>query len=293
MKIGVIAIMGRPNVGKSTLLNCLLSKKVSIVTPKAQTTRDSITGILNERDRQIVFVDTPGIYFGDGKLDSHMRRAAFGSSRDVDGILYLIDASVDSVEKDIKILKSVDSEAPKTIVLNKIDLIRVERAREIEAELMREFPDVKILETALKENFGIKEIKDTIAPLLWDGEPFFPEGVLSDKDPAYQAKEVIREKLLHFLHQEIPHQCAVKVLSIQHPKGGYSIEAKIVCEKDAHKGIIIGKGGEMIKKISMAARNELERMWHERILSLNLKVEAVPGWRNSPKMLAELGYGDR
>lgn len=293
MKIGIIAIMGRPNVGKSTLLNCLLSKKVSIVTPRAQTTRDSISGILNEKDKQIIFVDTPGIYFGDGKLDSHMRRAAFGSSRQVDGILYLIDAGVETLEKDIKILKSVDSEAPKTIVLNKIDLIRVERAREIEAELHREFPDIPILETAFKENFGIKEVKAAIAPLLWEGEPFFPADVISDKDASYEAKEVIREKLLHFLHQEIPHQCAVKILRLEKNKGGYDIEAKIICEKDAHKGIIIGKGGEMIKKISMAARSELERMWHQRVLNLNLKVEAIPGWRNSPKVLAELGYGDR
>lgn len=293
MKVGFIAIMGRPNVGKSTLLNCLLSKKVSIVTPKAQTTRDSIRGILNEKDKQVVFVDTPGIYYGDGRLESHMRRAAFGSSREVDGILYLIDGSVDSLEMDLKIMKSIDSTAPITIVLNKIDLITIDRAREIEAELKKAFPEADILETAFKENFGIKDIKKAIDPLLWEGEPFFPADQLTDKDKTYQTKEVIREKLLHFLKQEIPHQSAVKIDSIEKEKGGYNIHATIITEKDAHKGIVIGKGGEMIKKISMSARHELERMWHEHITVLAIDVRAVPGWRNSPKMLAELGYADR
>lgn len=293
MNVAIIAIMGRPNVGKSTLLNCLLSKKVSIVTPKAQTTRDSIRGVLNEKDRQIVFVDTPGIYYGEGKLESHMRRAAFGSSREVDGILYLIDGSIDSLEMDLKIMKSIDSSAPMTIVLNKIDLIRVERARELEKELQEAFPESKIIEATFKENFGIKEVKASIEPLLWEGEPFFDLGTLTDKDKTYQAKEVIREKILHFLKQEIPHQSAVKIDSLKKENGGYTIHATIIVEKDAHKGIVIGKGGEMIKKISMAARHELERMWHEHITILEISVRAVPGWRNNAKILAELGYADR
>lgn len=293
MKVGVIAILGKPNAGKSTLLNALLSKKVSIVSPKAQTTRDSVMGVLNEKDRQIVFVDTPGIYYGDGKLDSHMRRAAFGSSRDVDAILYLIDGSVDSAESDIKILKSIDSEAPKIIVLNKIDLIRVEKARDMEAKIKEAFSDAPILETAFKDNFGLKEVKKAIEPYLWDGDPLFEAGTLTDKDREYQAKELIREKMLHFLRQEIPHQSAVRIDSFKREKGGYHIEASLIVEKAAHKSIVIGKGGEMIKKISMAARHEMERNWHDHVTALTIEVIVMPGWRNSPKLLAELGYGDR
>ena len=293
MKIGFVSIMGRPNVGKSTFLNCLLSKKVSIVSPKAQTTRDSVRGILNEKDKQIVFVDTPGIYYGVGKLESHMRRAAFGSSREVDGILYFIDASVPSLEKDLKILSSIGSDAPIVFVLNKIDLIRLERARELETELKANYPDCQIIEASFAENFGIKEVKEAIEPWLSEGEAIYPRDLLTDKDKEYQTKEIIREKMLHFLKQEIPHQSAVKIDSFEKKNGGYEINATIIVDKDAHKGIVIGQGGQMIKKISMAARHELERNWHEHVTVLSLEVKAIPGWKNSPKILAELGYNDR
>ena len=293
MKSGFVAILGRPNVGKSTLLNAMLSKKVSIVSPKAQTTRDAICGIYEEKDLQIVFVDTPGIHRGDRKLDSHMRRSAFSSSRDVDAILYLLDASEKDMEPDLKIIASIDSEAPRIFVLNKIDLVRPEIGQQKIATLKEQYPDSLIIEASLKENFGLKEIKEAVVPLLSGEAPFYPSDMITDKDMSYQAKEVIREKMLHFLRDEIPHSAAVKVDRFVSAKDGIVIDATILLDKESHKGIVIGKGGSMIKKISMAARQELERMWHEHIAALTLEVEVDPGWRDSMKKLIEVGYGDR
>lgn len=291
MKTGFVAILGRPNVGKSTLLNAMLSKKVSIVTPKAQTTRDAILGILTQKDMQIVFVDTPGIFYGQEKLYGMMKRTAFESSRGVDAVLYLIDASVKSLDEDIKIFGSIKTDAPRFFVLNKIDLIRPERGEELKAALKSAYPDVEIIEASLLENYGLREIKDAIVPLLSEGEMFYPSDMLTDKDDAYQAKEVIREKMLHFLREEVPHQSAVVIDSIAEKDDHLKIKGRIIVEKKAHKAIVIGKGGEMIKKITQSAKKELERMWHIGISSLTLEVEEIPGWRNDLKKLGDLGYG--
>lgn len=292
MKVGFIAILGRPNAGKSTLINALLSKKVSIVSPKAQTTRDHVLGILNEKGRQMVFVDTPGIHYGSEALDKHMRSEAFSSSRDAEAILYLIDASSEDFSEDVRIVKSLKREAGIFIVLNKIDLIRPEKALEAKAKLGESLPNCPLIEASLIRNFGIKEIKDAIEPFLVEGEPYFPEGMLTDKDKAFQAKEIIRGQLLHFLKQEIPHQAAVRIDSLEKKDGGYFIKATIAVEKENHKAIVIGAKGQMIKKISMSSRHELERMWHEHITNLAIEVSYLPGWRNDMKKLQEFGYGE-
>ncbi|HBM70416.1 MAG TPA: GTPase Era [Firmicutes bacterium] len=292
MKVGFIAILGRPNVGKSTLLNALLSKRVSIVSSKAQTTRDAISGILNEKDYQMVFVDTPGIFYGKEKLDSLMKKTAFESSQDVDAIIYMIDSSIKSLDDDVRIFNSISSNAPKIVVLNKIDLIKAAEAMEKKKEIKEKFNPYLLLEASIKENFGIKEIKESIYPLLKEGEPFYPEGMLTDKDKSYQAKEIIRAKLLHFLRQEIPHQCAVKITSFKEDTKGISIKAKIIAEKENQKGIIIGKAGSMIKNIKIAAKKQMETDWHCHINELKIEVDFDPGWRNSTKKLIEFGYDE-
>ncbi len=292
MKVGFVAILGRPNAGKSTLLNALLSKKVSVVSPKAQTTRDSILGILNEKGKQIVFVDTPGIFKGEGALDRHMNKTAFDSSKGVEAVLYLLDGERKDLEEDFKIVASLKEKCPIFLVLNKIDLLRPEEAFEKKAQIKERFPSYPLIEASFLKNFGIKEVKEAIEPLLTEGEPFYPEGMITDKDLPFQTKEVIRQKMLHFLSQEVPHQAAVLISSFKKEKGAYFIEATIVTEKMAHQAIVIGKGGAMIKKISMSARHELESMWHEKIALLSIRVEARPGWRNDPKTLVELGYGE-
>ena len=180
MKVGFIAIMGRPNVGKSTLLNALLSKKVSIVSHKAQTTRDNILGILNEPGIQMVFVDTPGIYMGPEALDRHMREQAFNSAKDAEALLYLIDAGAESLERDINILSSLRTSSKVFIVLNKIDLVKAEQAIALKKQLGEAFPDYPLIEASLIENFGLKEIKQAVLPYLVEGEPFFPEDMITD-----------------------------------------------------------------------------------------------------------------
>lgn len=292
MKIGFVSILGRPNVGKSTLLNALLSKKVSIVSPKAQTTRDAISGILNEKDYQIVFVDTPGIFYGKEKLYSLMKKTAFESSRDVNAIIYMIDASTKTLDEDIKIYNSLNSDAPRIVVLNKIDLIKAEEAKEKKEIISENMKSVLLIEASIKENFGLKEIKDGLYSYLEEGEPFYPTNIITDKDKAYQAKEIIRGKLLHFLRQEIPHQCAVVISSFKENDDKIEISAKIVTEKESQKGIIIGKGGNMIKSIKTAAKKEMETSWHKNVASLKIEVEADPGWRDSIKKLIEYGYGE-
>ncbi|MCI7058321.1 MAG: GTPase Era [Candidatus Enteromonas sp.] len=292
MKIGFVSILGRPNVGKSTLLNALLSKKVSIVSPKAQTTRDAISGILNEKDYQIVFVDTPGIFYGKEKLYSLMKKTAFESSRDVNAIIYMIDASTKTLDEDIKIYNSINSDAPRIVVLNKIDLIKAEEAKEKKEIISENMKSVLLIEASIKENFGLKEIKDGLYSYLEEGEPFYPTNIITDKDKAYQAKEIIRGKLLHFLRQEIPHQCAVVISSFKENDDKIEISAKIVTEKENQKGIIIGKGGNMIKSIKTAAKKEMETSWHKNVASLKIEVEADPGWRDSIKKLIEYGYGE-
>ena len=292
MKIGFVSILGRPNVGKSTLLNALLSKKVSIVSPKAQTTRDAISGILNEKDYQIVFVDTPGIFYGKEKLYSLMKKTAFESSRDVNAIIYMIDASTKTLDEDIKIYNSINSDAPRIVVLNKIDLIKAEEAKEKKKIISETMKSALLIEASIKENFGLKEIKDGLYSYLEEGEPFYPTNIITDKDKAYQAKEIIRGKLLHFLRQEIPHQCAVVISSFKENDDKIEISAKIVTEKENQKGIIIGKGGNMIKSIKTAAKKEMETSWHKNVASLKIEVEADPGWRDSIKKLIEYGYGE-
>lgn len=292
MKNGFVSILGRPNVGKSTLLNALLSKKVSIVSPKAQTTRDAISGILNEKDYQIVFVDTPGIFYGKEKLYSIMKKTAFESSRDVNAIIYMVDASTKSLDEDIKIYNSINSDAPRIVVLNKIDLVRAEEAAK-EKEILKESMKMDVLlEASIKENFGLKEIKAALYSYLEEGEPFYPNDMITDKDKSYQAKEIIRGKLLHFLRQEIPHQCAVVISSFKENEEKIDISAKIITEKENQKGIIIGKNGSMIKAIKTSAKKEMETSWHKNVANLKIEVETDPGWRDSIKKLIEYGYGE-
>jgi GTPase len=291
MKTGFVAILGRPNVGKSTLLNALLSKKISIVSRRAQTTRDEISGILNEKDCQIVFVDTPGIFEGQAGLDKYMNRSARNAAKDVNAILYLIDAGEKDIEKDKRIISSLPTAAPVFIVLNKIDLCTLQEVVCLKEELRNDFPQAKTIEASLLHNFGIKEIKEAVVPFLKEGESFYPKDALTDKDHAYQTKEVIRQELLHFLKQEVPHQAAVRIDDLKSVDGAYKIHGTVVVEKENHKGIVIGHNGEMIKKISMSARHELERMWHEHISELRIDVSCEPNWRNDPKKLKDLGYG--
>ena len=292
MRSGFCAILGRPNVGKSTLLNALLSKKVSIVTPRAQTTRDDILGIVTEEDHQIVFIDTPGIFEGDKALDRAMVRNARSALSEVDCVLYLIDSSTKNHSRDDKIISSLNTTAPFYLVLNKIDLATAPEMEATIQHFQELFPTKKIIQISALTNFGLKDIKETVKKHLPEGPAYYPENMITDKDPGFTAKEVIREKMLHFLHEEIPHQSAVRIKSFEQEKDAWKIEAVIYVEKSNQKPIVIGKGGAMIKKIGSSARHELERMYQKHV-TLILKVEVAPNWRDKESLLSEMGYGKR
>lgn len=290
MKAGFCAILGRPNVGKSTLINALLSKKVSIVTPRAQTTRDDVSGIYNAKGLQIVFIDTPGLFEGKEALDKIMDKAARRSIAGIDAILYLIDATQLDYSEDDKTLASIKTDKPIILVFNKMDLATVPMVADLAKHYQELYPSYKQVQASALKNYNLKEIKEAVESHLSEGEPFYPAGQLTDKDHPFMAKEVIRQELLHFLKEEIPHQCAVTITSYDEKKDSCKINAMISCEKDTQKAIVIGRGGEMIKKISMSARHELEKMWQMNV-TLICEVECLPGWRNNPGKLKKLGYG--
>ena len=292
MKVGFVSILGLPNVGKSTLINAILSKKVSIVTSKSQTTRDAIMGVYNEKDLQIVYIDTPGLFPGDEALYQMMEKSARRSISGVDVILYVIDSTSKNYSKDDETLASIKSDAPIILLFNKIDDVRVEQMEALLAHYNEKYPSYEKIQISAKTNFGLKDIKNAVVAHLSEGLPYYPEDVITDKDKPFMAKEAIREELLRFLKDEIPHECAVEVTSFEERDGGSFIKATIVSEKENHKAIIIGKGGDMIKKISMSTRHNLEKMWQQHV-TLICKVECVPGWRNDPRKLQKLGYGGK
>ena len=291
-KCGFVTIIGKPNVGKSTLLNALLSKKVSIVTPKAQTTRDDIIGIYSDKDAQIVFIDTPGMFNGEETLYKTMNRSARRSLSDVDVVCFLIDCSVENYTQDEELLANIKTDAPFILVFNKIDLARADMMEKIKAHYAELYPNYEQIEISALTNFGLKDLKDKIESHLNEGLPFYPEDVYTDKDKSFMAKEIIREELLHFLKQEIPHECAILINKFNETDKEIKIKATIVCEKETQKPIIIGRGGEMIKKVSMTARRNLEKMWKKHII-LVTEVECLPGWRNDERKLNQLGYGKK
>jgi len=290
MKSGFVAIMGRPNAGKSTLVNALLSKTVSIVSPRAQTTREAIMGILNEKDKQIVFIDTPGLFVPKEALDKVMVASARESAKGVDAVAYLVDGSLESMAEDDALIASLKISCPLFICLNKIDLITAPIGEATITHFKEKFPSAQVLPMSALKNFGLKELKNGLLAVMKEGPQYFPADSLTDKDRSFQAKEAIRFELLRFLDEEVPHQCAVVVNSLIEKDNHVKIEATVFSEKKSQVGIVVGKGGDMIKKISMSARHRLETQFHEHV-TLVVEVRFLEGWRDDPSKLATFGYG--
>ena len=292
MKAGFVALLGRPNAGKSTLLNAILSKKVSIVSPRSQTTREDVIGIYNEKDLQIVYVDTPGLFEGQEALYQVMYRAARRSLSDIDAMCYLVDCSSKEFEKDDAFLKSIKTDKPRFLLLNKIDLCTLPEMEETKKHFAATFPEYQQIEISALKNFGLKDIKEKLEEILPENPPFYPETIITDKDRPFQAKEIVRESLLHFVKDEIPHDCAVVIDEFNESEKDKSclIRATIYCSKDNQKAILVGRKGDMIKKISMRSRKTLEKMWKMNV-SLYCQVEVLSNWRNDPRKLQKVGYG--
>ena len=289
MKSGFVSIVGRPNAGKSTIINALLERKLSIVTEKAQTTRNSIKGIYDDGEYQIIFIDTPGIHKASHSLGQFMNKEALDSAKDVDANILVVDASRKFDAGDQFINESLSKEIPLFIVINKIDLMRLPEVQQIKAKYQEMYPNAKILEASAIENFGIDELLKEVKSVIKEGPRYFAEDQVTDKDSSFMISEVIREKLLKLLKDEVPHDLAVRVDEIKSKKEAVYIRATIIVDKESHKGIVIGKNGKRIKAIGMKARTDLEEYYNKRIF-LELFVSVKEDWLNNPRILKELGY---
>ena len=290
MKSGFVAILGRPNVGKSTLLNGIMNKKVSIVTDKAQTTRNNIKGIYHGENVQIIFVDTPGIHKPKQKLGKEMNDMAFSAAHDVDVSILVVDASKEFGSGDQFLIEHLDiHNTPLIIVLNKIDLARITEVQRLKETYQNLFPKAYIFEAVALEKFNLDEIIKKIEELLPEGPEYYPIDVTSDKDEIFQIKEIIREKVLKELRQEVPHSIAIYMEHIEWESSPIEIKASIIVEKDSQKGIVIGAGGQRIRSIGLKARRDIEKLLNKHVY-LELFVKVEDDWRDNEESLKKYGY---
>ena len=290
MKSGFVAILGRPNVGKSTLLNGIMNKKVSIVTDKAQTTRNNIKGIYHGDGVQIIFVDTPGIHKPKQRLGKEMNDMAYSAAHDVDVSILVIDASQPFGVGDQYIIDHLDiHNTPLIIVFNKIDLARINEVQSLRQKYLEIFPKATQFEVVATERFNLDELIKKIAELLPEGPEYYPVDVISDKDEIFQIKEIIREKVLKELRQEVPHSIAIYMESIDWEASPITIQASIIVEKDSQKGIVIGAGGKRIRSIGMKARRDIEKLLCKHVF-LELFVKVEEDWRDNESSLKKYGY---
>ena len=289
-KSGFVSILGRPNVGKSTLLNKLLKQKVSIVSPKPQTTRNSITGILNDKDYQIIFLDTPGIHKPKNQLDNYMAKEIETSSNGVDLLLYLIDASKPYFDREIENIEAYSkSNIPLIVVVNKIDDANYEKLLP-ELQKLNKLEKVKdIVPVSAKTGKNTDELIACILKYMKEGPCYYPQDIPTDKSEIFIAGEIVREKALWLLNEEIPHGIAVVVNSFKAKDNLAKIDASIICEKENHKKIIIGKDGAMLKEIAEQARIEMEKIFGEKVF-LSLWVKVKDKWRDNILDVGNLGY---
>lgn len=291
-KSGFVALIGKPNVGKSTLLNTILERKVAIVTSKPQTTRDNIRGILTTEDSQIVFIDTPGIHQPKSKLNKVMVQGAYSAAKDADIILFLIDATKGFGKSDQIIAENIKNiEKPKLLIINKIDKLTTRELIEFLHSVNSENFDEIIPLSALRNN-NIEQLLKTIKSYLKDDIQYYPTDMISDYPEKFMIAEIIREKVLINTTQEVPHSIAVIIEKLESKQDLVVINAKIVCERDSQKKIIVGKQGTMIKKIGTFAREELEIRLQKRVF-LELFVAVEENWRNKNHQLKEFGYWDK
>ena len=293
MKSGTVAVVGRANAGKSTLINVLVGEKVAIVSPKPQTTRGRILGILNEDDYQIVFEDTPGIYKAGSLLNERMQKSAEASVKEVDAIVFVIDIHDGVKEEDKIALKRFSKgDVPLVLTLTKTDIMPKENiplaVKEFEGFLNVD----RIISVSARRGKNIKKLKEEIVKLLPSGDPIYPADVVSDKSERFMVAEIMREKILLKYEKEIPHGVAIIVNVFEKEKNGvFNIDLDIVCEKQNHKAIIIGKQGAALKEVCSFARADMEKFLGAKVF-LTAYVKVREGWRNNPNRLNEFGYGE-
>ena len=289
-KSGFVSIIGIPNVGKSTILNSMLGEKVAIITNKPQTTRNIIKGISTNKDVQIIFVDTPGIQNGKSKLGQSMLKMSESSIIDVDVVLFVVSAGK-AFEDNVKILERLKgSDTPVFLVINKIDTVDKTSLLSIIEAYSKEFEFAEVVPISALKGDNLLALKDGIIKYLPEGPQYFPADTTTDQSDKFLIAEMIREKALYVLEEEIPHGIAVEitVLKNREDKPIIDIDATIFCEKKSHKGIIIGKGGEMLKEIGTKARLDIQRLYDEKI-NLQLWVKVKENWRDSDFYIKNFG----
>ena len=290
-KAGFVNIVGNPNVGKSTLMNRLVGERMSIITPKAQTTRHRITGIVNAPDYQIVFSDTPGVLKPRYKMQEAMLNFSEGALTDADILLYVTDV-VEDPEKNAEFLAKVAKEkVPVLLVINKIDLITGDGSdlNRIVAEWQNRLPNAEIFPISATENFNTDNLMKRIVDLLPPSPPYFGKDALTDKPARFFVTEIIREKILENYDKEVPYSTEVIVEKFDEKDSSIHIMAVVYVERDSQKGILIGRRGAMLKKVGTEARKDIEAFFDKRIfLEIFVKVES--NWRNRENKLKAFGY---
>ena len=287
-----LTLSGRTNAGKSTLLNALIGEKIASVSSKPQTTRTRITGILTKDETQYVFIDTPGLHKPKTKLSSHMLKAAQDSAKDADVVLYVIDCTKKLHEQDEEMLKAItDRHIQCIIVVNKVDLLTDKSAMmPLLLRLENTYHPHAIIPVSAQTKDGIDEIMQVASELAQPSVHFFPDDSFTDQPERVLAAEMIREKILRMLNDEVPHGIAVTVEKMRErdDKDLLDISAVIYCERESHKGIVIGKGGSMLKKIASAARHDLEQFFEIQV-NLQCFVKVKEDWRNKEGLIRSFG----
>lgn len=290
-KTAMIAMIGRPNVGKSTLVNALVGEKISIVTPKPQTTRNRIFGVAEKGNTQLVFLDTPGFHKARNKLGDYMVKVVSDSVSDVDAVCLVVEpkANVGKQEEGL-IARIKETGVPAILVINKIDTVPKEEILPVIAAYARELDFAAVVPLSAKTGDGVKLLFDEFEKFAVEGPQLFPDDAITDQPQRQMCAEAIREKLLLCLQSEVPHGVAIEIVRFEERDDGVTeIDATIFCEKESHKGIIIGRGGEMLKRVGELARRDMEKLLDTKVF-LNTWVKVKENWRDSGANLKTFGY---
>ncbi len=291
MKSGYVAVIGRANAGKSTLINVLVGEKVSIVSPKPQTTRDRILGVLTEADYQIVFVDTPGIYKAHNALTDMMMRTTENSTRFVDFILYVLDGHDGIGSEDFALIEKYKSlQIPMAVAYTKIDIMPKENIPVDMAKFSDAGLDVDVFPVSARKGKNIRALKEFLVEKMPEGEKIFQQDIVSDKSERFMVSEIMREKILLKFDKEIPHGVAIVINKFERQDNGvFDVNLDIVCERANHKAILIGKQGKAIKEVSSFARQDMEKFLGAKVF-LTTYVKVKEDWRDKAGLLKEYGY---
>ena len=291
MRSGYVAVIGRANAGKSTLINVMVGEKVSIVSPKPQTTRDRILGVLTEDDYQLVFVDTPGIYKARNALTDMMMRTTDTSAKSVDFILYVLDGHEGVKEEDFELIKKYKAlNVPMAVAYTKIDIMPKENIPLDMAKFADSGLDIDVFPVSARKGKNVKHLKEFLVKQMPEGDKVFEQDVISDKSEKFMISEIMREKILLKFDKEIPHGIAIVINTFQkNDNGVYEVNLDIVCERANHKAILIGKQGKAIKEVSSFARQDMEKFLGGKVF-LTTYVKVKEDWRDRPGLIREYGY---